>query len=104
MPSSAGPDARWCSAACRRRKLSSVDDALEAELRQRLAKLSRGSTLCPSEIARAIGGEDDWRVLMEPARQAARRLVAEGAAEITQKGHVVDPSRARGPIRVRPVR
>jgi hypothetical protein len=38
---------------------------------------------------------------MEPARSAARRLVAAGEAEITQGGHVVDPSTAKGPIRVR---
>jgi len=38
---------------------------------------------------------------MEPVRMAARRLVARGEAEITQKGSVVDPSTAKGPIRVR---
>jgi len=41
---------------------------------------------------------------MEPARAAARRLVASGEAQVTQGGQVVDPSTARGPIRVRPVR
>jgi hypothetical protein len=41
---------------------------------------------------------------MEPTRAAARRLVAIGEAEITQGGHVVDPSTAKGPIRIRPVR
>ncbi len=40
---------------------------------------------------------------MEPARQAARRLVAAGEIEITQGGHVVDPSTAKGPIRLRRV-
>ncbi len=44
---------------------------------------------------------DDWRPLMERARVAARRLVAAGEVEITQKGQVVDPSTAKGPIRVR---
>lgn len=72
-------------------------------MRERLGALSAGATLCPSEIARRVGG-DDWRPLMEPARQAARRLVAAGVAEIAQRGSVVDPSTARGPIRVRPVR
>jgi hypothetical protein len=38
---------------------------------------------------------------MEPARRAARRLVAQGSVEITQHGRVVDPSTARGPIRIR---
>ena len=40
---------------------------------------------------------------MEPARAAARRLVASGDVEITQGGHVVDGSTAKGPIRVRRV-
>jgi DNA-binding FadR family transcriptional regulator len=34
-------------------------------------------------------------------REAARRLVAKGLIEITQGGHVVDGSTARGPIRLR---
>ena len=38
---------------------------------------------------------------MEPARNAARRLVAAGRAEITQGGQVIDPSAFKGPIRVR---
>lgn len=32
---------------------------------------------------------------------AARRLVNQGEVVITQKGHVVDPSMAKGPIRIR---
>ena len=38
---------------------------------------------------------------MERARMAARRLVAAGVVEITQRGAVVDASAARGPIRIR---
>jgi len=40
---------------------------------------------------------------MAAARMAARRLVAGGDVVITQKGRVVDPSRAKGPIRIRRV-
>jgi hypothetical protein len=95
---------KYCSDACRRRAKSSasaVDAQLEATLRDMLA--TRSGTVCPSEVARAVGGED-WRSQMEPARQAARRLVASGDVEITQGGHVVDPSTAKGPIRIRRVR
>jgi len=38
---------------------------------------------------------------MEPARAAARRLVAAGDVEIVQGGRVVDPSTAKGAIRIR---
>jgi hypothetical protein len=36
---------------------------------------------------------DTWRELMEPARMAARRLVASGEVEILQQGRVVDRAR-----------
>jgi len=58
-------------------------------------------TICPSEAARQVAKDEDWRELMEPARRAARRLVAADKIDITQKGRVVDPSTARGPIRLR---
>ena len=77
-----------------------MDEALERSVLELLAARAGGATICPSEAARAVAGAD-WRPLMEPARAAARRLVARGAVEITQGGRVVDPSTARGPIRVR---
>ena len=93
---------RHCSDACRRRRTSPTDDALEASVLALLGARARGATICPSEAARAVGGEE-WRDLLEPARAAARRLVAAGQVEITQAGHVVDPSTAKGPVRVRRV-
>ena len=93
-----GTQVRWCSDACRRAGVSPTDTALEQSIRSLLG--TRAGTICPSEAARAVGGED-WRPLMEPARAAARRLVAAGEVEITQAGAVVDPSTAKGPIRIR---
>jgi len=64
----------------------------------------RDKTICPSEAARAVAASDDrsqWEPLMEPARAAARRLVSSGAVHITQGGHAVDASTAKGPIRLR---
>ncbi|MGD9752766.1 MAG: DUF3253 domain-containing protein [Acidimicrobiia bacterium] len=91
---------RYCSDACRRRRVGAGDVALEEAIRALLEGRADGATICPSEAARAVGG-DDWRALMEPARAAARRLVAAGEVEITQRGRVVDPSTAKGPIRIR---
>ncbi|MFM8600430.1 MAG: DUF3253 domain-containing protein [Mycobacterium sp.] len=60
-----------------------------------------GSSICPSEAARRVGGAD-WRAWMEPVRTAARSLAREGRVEITQRGAAVDPDAAwRGPIRIR---
>lgn len=110
---------RYCSDRCRREASAGRDEREEllAAVRMRLARCPAGSTVCPSEVAREVhaarGGRGDgddaqdgegWRELMEPVRRAARLLVAEGECEITQGGKVVDPSTARGPIRLRPTR
>ncbi|MGJ9414142.1 DUF3253 domain-containing protein [Aeromicrobium sp. CF4.19] len=92
---------RYCSAACRRRGVSEQDRVLETAILDLLAQRGAGKTICPSDAARAVGTDDTWRELMEPARRAARRLVDAGDVEITQGGHVVDPSTANGPIRIR---
>ena len=78
-----------------------VDDRLEAAILDLLGQRARTATICPSDAAREVGDEDTWRDLMEPARRAARRLVDRGEVEITQGGQVVDPSTAKGPIRIR---
>lgn len=89
---------RFCSARCRSQRLSPRDRRLEREILSLLE--SRTTTICPSEVARRVGG-DEWRAWMEPSRQAARRLVARGEVEILQGGRLVDPSTAKGPIRLR---
>lgn len=58
-------------------------------------------TICPSDAARAVGG-DRWRDLMDDARDIARDLARAGEVEIMQRGEVVDPdAQWRGPIRIR---
>ena len=80
-----------------------VERQLEQKIMELLAARAASSTICPSDAARAVGGED-WRRLMEPTRKAARRLVEAGQVEITQGGSVVDPGTAKGPIRIRRAR
>lgn len=84
--------------------MTAQDSELEQAVLSLLAARAGRTTVCPSEAARQVGTEDTWRDLMEPARRAARRLVAAGEVEITQGGEVVDPSTAKGPIRIRKVR
>ena len=93
-------EVKYCSDACRKQRLTAVDTALEDAILQLLNARARDASICPSEAARAVGGES-WQSLMEPARKAARRLVAQEKVQITQAGKVVDPSRAKGPIRIR---
>jgi hypothetical protein len=117
---------RYCSDRCRRAGVTDTDLALEHAIRTLLSTRPASASICPSEAARRVAqqfhtradAESDaaraavrptspaaepeaWRTLMEPARAAARRLVALGEVVITQGGRVVDPSTASGPIRIR---
>lgn len=80
-------EVRWCSESCRRAKLTVADKELEHAIDSLLETLPRGATICVAEG--------------EPARMAARRLVAAGRVAILQGNRVVDPSTVKGPIRVR---
>lgn len=91
---------RYCSDACRRRRVRPVDSELERAIVDLLDARAAGATICPSEAARRVDPAG-WRELMEPARRAARRLVEAGTIEMTQSGRVVDPSTAKGPVRLR---
>ena len=78
-----------------------VDDALlRSTILDLLGSRAATSSICPSDAARAVGG-DDWRDLMDDTRRVARTLVDEGRVQVTQGGEVVDPARVRGPIRIR---
>jgi hypothetical protein len=73
---------------------------LAARIRELLSARSAESSICPSDVARAAA-PDNWRPLMDPVREAARHMVADGEVQITQGGEVVDPESVRGPIRIR---
>lgn len=63
-----------------------------------------GKSLCPSEVARALVGNDEkqWRLLMHPIREAALALAREGRITILRKGRPVDPATMpKGVIRLR---
>ncbi len=96
-------EVKFCSDRCRGAKVGAKDKELEAAILRLLGERGAGKTICPSEAARAVGGEEraGWEPLMEPARAAARRLVAAGKIVITQGGVVVDGSTAKGAIRLR---
>ncbi len=59
-----------------------------------------GKTICPSEVARMLGGEE-WRSLMDDVRSVGLDLVKQGHIEVTQQGNVVDIQTVKGPIRFR---
>ena len=78
---------------------------MNQRLRAAILDLARergpAKTICPSDAARAVDGQN-WRDLMDDARDIARELARSGDVEIMQKGDVVDPdANWRGPIRIR---
>jgi len=97
-------EVRFCSERCRTRRDRGMDEQIEDAILTLLAERAATSSICPSDAARRMAGEIDWRPLMETARAAARRLVARDLIEVTQRGRVVDPSTAKGPIRLRRAR
>lgn len=99
VPNADPADLKYCSVACRRQAGARVHRRLEAAMVELLAARRADASICPSETARAVFG-DNFKSHMEDARKAARRLSHRGVTKITQKGKTVDPASFRGPIRV----
>lgn len=76
------------------------DDLLERTILDLLGKRAATSSICPSDVARAVGG-DVWRDLMDDTRRVAWRLADVGRVRITQGDETVDRATVRGPIRIR---
>lgn len=56
-------------------------------------------TICPSDVARTIAGED-WRGSLQLVRDVAAELVAQGSLRVLQRGREVSVQVAKGPIRL----
>ncbi|PZP44031.1 MAG: DUF3253 domain-containing protein [Azospirillum brasilense] len=82
-------------------RAASPDRERIAESIRRLAT-RRGAekSICPSEVARELGGES-WRGLMRPVRDTAMELARQGEIEVLRKGKPVEPGEVRGVIRLR---
>lgn len=76
-----------------------TDDRIAATIRT-LARKRSESSICPSDVARAIGGES-WRSRMADVRRVAAALAESGEVVVTQKGEAVRIDEARGPVRIR---
>lgn len=91
---------RHCSDSCRRRGLTKLDAVIEDAMLDLARDRARtGGTICPSEVARFLE-PDDWRPMMDAVRMAARRLAERGLIEVHQRGRAIDPSAARGAVRI----
>ena len=80
-----------------------VDDAaIEAALWSLLDRRASTATVCPSDVARAVGPSkgDDWRAAMPQVRRVAAHLAERGLLRVTRGGRDVDALAPGGPIRL----
>jgi hypothetical protein len=87
---------KYCSEKCRR---TPIRDNYETLILKELERRGASKTICPSDVLPAE--QKQAKEIMEEVRKAARRLVAQGKIVIMQGGSIVDPSTAKGPIRLR---
>ncbi len=71
----------------------------EATIRALLRKRD-GRSICPSDVARVVGG-DSWRTRMDAVRAVAAAMARRGDLAVTQKGEPVDlDAGVKGPVRL----
>ena len=77
-------------------------EQIETVLAGLLSSLPAGKSLDPTEVARALAGNDEkvWRLLMVPIRAVAIRLADDGRATILRKGKPADPHDFKGVYRI----
>nr|WP_201470531.1 DUF3253 domain-containing protein [Microbacterium hydrocarbonoxydans] len=77
---------------------SAFDERIAAAVRSLTRKRDQ-SSICPSDVARTVGGES-WRSLMPDVRRVAADLADRDEVVVTQQGDAVSIREARGPVRI----
>ena len=80
--------------------MSGIEKEIESAILELLNSRKPDASICPSEVARLVFGED-WREQMPKVREVANEMAKQKRIEICQKGVVVDLSAAKGPVRLR---
>ena len=75
------------------------DERIAATIRA-LTRKRAESSICPSDVARTVGGEH-WRGRMDDVRRVTAALADRDEVVVTQKGETVRIADARGPVRIR---
>ena len=77
-----------------------TDETIRACLLKLVRDRGPNKTICPSEVARALTGKHGQE-LMSRVRAVGVALASAGDISVMQKGQMVDPKIAKGPIRYR---
>lgn len=73
---------------------------IEAAVRALLRSRGPGRSICPSDVARLVGGTT-WRTLLPVVRERAVKMTERGELEILRRGRVVKRRRTEGVLRYR---
>ena len=76
-----------------------AEERIAATMRA-LTRKRADSSICPSDVARAVGGAG-WRDRMPDVRRVAADLASREVVVVTQRGEQVSITDARGPVRIR---
>jgi len=84
------------------RSLHPIDDAIAEEITRQLSRRAATSSICPSEVARALQADEAaWRALMPQVREVAAAMRREGRLRITSRNvDVTDNALHCGAIRL----
>ena len=93
-------DVKYCSNACRKRKLSKIDQQIENSILELLEAETYSNPLSTDQIADFLDFGND-KNLLESIKRAARRLEMKSFVIITQDGKRVDSSTAKGHFQIR---
>tara|TARA_B100000459_G_scaffold67036_1_gene36981 strand:- start:3 stop:383 length:381 start_codon:yes stop_codon:yes gene_type:complete len=93
-------DVKYCSNACRNRKLSKIDQQIENSILELLEAETYSNPLSTDQIADFLDFGND-KNLLESIKRAARRLEMKSFVIITQDGKRVDSSIAKGHLQIR---
>lgn len=83
--------------------MSVTDQAIEACIVELLTQRAVESSICPSDVARALADKESaWRALMPRIRSVSAQLAKDEVIRVTQGDTTVDiEGGVRGPIRLR---
>ena len=74
---------------------------IDAALRALLHSRAPGRSICPSDVARIVGGTTWWRPLLPVVRERAVKMADLGELEIVRRGRVVKRNPTEGVLRYR---
>jgi hypothetical protein len=83
--------------------MTASPSGIERCLLKLLGERAESSSICPSDVARALSSDEAaWRALMPAVRDVAARLARDKTIIITQGDVTLDPDHIdHGPIRLR---